>query len=361
MTASHLSRLALLAASLAAGTAMADDLKPVTLTVGTSVLNVGYPMLTLPLTLGYWEKEGYKVSLQPAGASLQALQQMVAGNAQFAEINASVAVQANVDTKLPVRVAMANGVLDWSVAVPQGSPIKSVADLKGKTVGIFSLATGGLPMLKSYLKANGVDPDKDVTFIPTGFGAQPVEALKSGKVDALMYWASANAGMENAGLKLDYIYDPAWRQMTDYSLTVMQDTAKKDPAMVIAIARGVAEATVFALANPECAVKLQWQEYPETKPKAPDEATAMAWDLNNINAQLATLKAGYELDGSVWGQVDTGGLDRLQNFLAENGVTKGTLPADDYLTGIPDFAKQVNDFDADAIRAAARSCTMLRG
>ncbi|KAA2313910.1 ABC transporter substrate-binding protein [Pseudooceanicola sediminis] len=339
----------------------AQDLKPVTVTVGTSVLNVGYPMLTLPVTLGYWADEGYDVTVEPSGASMQALQQMVTRNAEFAQVNASVAVQSNVENDLPVRIAMANGVMDWSIAVPKDSDITSVADLKGKTFGIFSLATGGLPLLKSYLSDNGIDPETDVTYIPTGFGAGPVEALKNGQVDALMYWASANAGMENAGLDLRYIFDDSWREMPDYSLTVTEATVKDDPDMVVAISRGVAMATVFALANPECAVKLHWQEYPETKPAGTDEAAILQADLNNINAQLNTLKLGYELNGETWGQVDTDALDRLQDFLTNSGIVSKKIDPATYLVDIPDFAARVSDFDADAIKASAEACEMLKG
>ncbi|MDF1872347.1 ABC transporter substrate-binding protein [Vannielia sp.] len=351
----------LMATAALALPAAADDLKPVTVTVGTSVLNVGYPMLTLPVTLGYWADEGYDVTVEPSGASMQALQQMVTNNAQFAQVNASVAVQSNVENDLPVRFAMVNGVMDWSIAVPVDSEITSVADLKGKTFGIFSLATGGLPLLKSYLNDNGIDSEADVTYIPTGFGAGPVEALKNGQVDALMYWASANAGMENAGLDLRYIYDESWRQLPDYSLTVMEATADSDPDMVVGIARGVAKATVFALANPECAVKLHWQEYPETKP-AGDEATALEYDLNNINAQLETLALGHKLSGGeAWGEVNLEAVDRLQAFLSDNGIVSGTMEAAAYTLGIPDYAGRVSDFDIEAIKAAARSCEMLKG
>ena len=48
----------------------AKPLKKVRVAVGTSVLNVGYPMLTLPITLGYWKAEGYDVELMPVGATL---------------------------------------------------------------------------------------------------------------------------------------------------------------------------------------------------------------------------------------------------------------------------------------------------
>jgi len=349
-----------LAAAGATAPAFAQDLKPVTIAVGTSVLNVGYPMLTLPLTLGYWQEEGYDVSVEPVGASLQALQQMVAGNAQFAQINGSVIVQGNVVNELPVKVAMSNGVIDWSIAVPADSDITSPQDLKGKTIGVFSLATGGIPLMNSWLASEGLDPEKDLELVPLGLGAAPVEALKNGDVDALLYWASATAGFENAGLDLRKLAADDWAGYPDYSLAVMGDTVAADPEMVIAIARGVAKATVFALENPECAVKLHWAKYPETKPTGADEATLMAWDLNNINAQLQSLKAGFELNGgTLWGEVDPAGFDRLQTFLNDTGVIGGTVDPASYLVAIPGYAEAVSDFDVEAIRAAARDCAMV--
>ena len=272
---------------LATGSLAQDKpLKKVGLAVGTTVLNVGYPMVTLPVTLGYWKQEGYDVDVQPVGASLQAIQQMVAGNADFAEVNASAIVQSNVKNNLPVRVVMDNGVIDWALAVDADGPIKSIKDIKGKTIGVFSLATGGIAYLNTYLRANGLDPGKDVDLVPLGLGAPPVEALRSGKVQGLLYWAAAISTFENTGLKLRKLMGEDWRTYPDYSMSTMQATIDKDPAMVIAIARGAAKASVFALANPDCALKLHWAKYPSTRPSGADEATLVRWDLNNQRAQL---------------------------------------------------------------------------
>src|SRR5260370_11906000 len=183
----------------------------VRLAVGCTVLNVGYPMVTLAVPLGYWKDEGYEVELLPVGASLQAIQQMVAGNAEFAEVNASVIVQANVKKDLPVRVGMAHGVVDWAVAVDADGPIKSAKDLKGKTIGVFSLATGGIAYLNSYLRANGLDPGRDVEMVPLGLGAPPVQALRTRKVQGLLYWAAAVSTFENAGVKLRQPGGADWR------------------------------------------------------------------------------------------------------------------------------------------------------
>ena len=41
-----------------------------------------------------------------------------------------------------------------------------------------------------------------------------------------------------------------------------------------------------------------------------------------------------------------------------NGLIKKTIPAADYLVDIKDFYKKINDFDANAVRAAAKTCSM---
>jgi NitT/TauT family transport system substrate-binding protein len=347
---------ALIAFLAAEAHAQQKPLKKVSIAVGTTILNVAYPQLTLASTLGYWKSEGYDVELLPAGASLQALQQMVANNAQFGQINASVIVQANAKNDLPVRVVMANGVIDWSIAVDSDGPIKSVKDLKGKTVGVFSLATGGIAYFNSLLRANGLDP-KDVDLIPLGLGAPPLEAMKSNKVQALLYWAAAVASFQNAGLKLTKLVGEDWRTYPDFSLSTMQSSVDKDPAMVIGIARGVAKATIYALANPECAVKLHWRGFPSTKPSGADEATLLKWDLNAQQAQLDSLAEGFKLGGGkFWGQPNANSFDRLVKFMIEAKLIDKSVTAQSMMVNIPNFYEKVNDFDAKAIEADAKAC-----
>src|SRR5438552_1850402 len=47
--------------------AQTKPLKKVRIAVGTTNLNVGYPWLTLPLSLDYWRQEGYEVEVLPVG------------------------------------------------------------------------------------------------------------------------------------------------------------------------------------------------------------------------------------------------------------------------------------------------------
>ncbi|MBL8702200.1 MAG: ABC transporter substrate-binding protein [Alphaproteobacteria bacterium] len=344
--------------ALAAGASRAQTgLRKVKIAVGTTNLNIAYPWLTLPVALNYWREEGYDVEVLPVGASLQALQQMVAGNVDFAQLNSSVVIQANIVNDVPVRVVMNNGVIDWSLSVLDDGPIKSVKDLKGKAIGVFSLATGGIAFMRSYLKANGMNPDADVQLIPVGLGAPPIEALRSNRVHALLFWASAQAGFENAGLKLRYLRADDWATYPDFTFSTLQKTVQGDAAMVEAIARGAAKATEFVMASPDCQRRLHWAKWPTTKPTGADEATLARWDLNNLNAQLDSMRAAHAMNGGkLWGRATPEAYGRIQDFMKEAGLITKTIDPKTYMIGIPDFYERINRFDAAAVRASASAC-----
>jgi len=350
---------ALLALQAQAQQPPAKPLRPVTIALGTQVVNVTYPWLTLPIALGYWKDEGYDVKIVTTGGSLQGIQQMVAGGVDFAQVNSTGLIQANVENNVSVRGLMGTGVIDWGVGVPQDSSIRTAADLKGKKIGIFSLGTGGMPLLKGYLRASGIDPDKDVQIIATGAGAPALEALKADRVQALMFWGSALTGFQNTGTKMRVIFDPGWRALPDFTFATMQKTIDSDPAMVEAISRGAAKATLFAQTNPECARKIHWKNFPSTKPTGADEATLAKWDLALLQTQLDTMSAAQTMNGGkLIGSMSPAAYGRMQDLMLKDGLIKRTLPPESMLYLKPGFVEAINRFDRNAVIDAARSCSV---
>lgn len=339
--------------------AAAQSLQKVRLGVATTVLGISYPWLMMPQALGYWKEEGYDVDVVPIGGSLQVVQQMVGGGIDIGQINASVLVQSRAVNDIPLRAFMANGVIDWSIAVGKNSPVQKITDLKGKKIGVFNLASGGIPFLKSYLSANGIDPESDVELIPVGLGASAVQALRGDKVDALMFWASANASFENAGLELRYIADPTWRSYPDFSMVALQGSIAKDTKMLEAIARGAAKATVFAFANPDCVRQIQWKKWPDTKPTGADDAILAKWDVNSLSAQLQSMKAAQDMNTAHRiGETDAAAFGRLQDFMKKTGLVAKTVPPADLVIAAPGFSERVNTFDHDAIIESAKACKL---
>lgn len=334
--------------------AFAQDLRPVQLALGTTTINIGYPNDTLPIALGYWKEEGLDVEVIAAGATLQGIQQLVGGGVQFAEGNASGFLQAISENNLPLRLSITHSVVDWKFVVPKGSDIRDAQSLKGKRIGIISLASGATPLLKAYLSGNGVSPD-DVEVIPVGFGAAPVEALRKGDVDTLLYWGTAVAAFENAGLEMDTFVPEAWPQLPDYVLTTTTAIAESDPDMVVGMARGMAKAILFVRTNPECALDIHWKNHPDTRSQGPDEATSRAWDMNILKAKITSYEDAMKLSDT-WGAVDQKYWDGLQTYLIETQQISKEVAPGDFLVSIPDFFARVNDFDHDAIVAQARAC-----
>ena len=340
--------------------AQGKPLKPVTIALGTQVVNVTYPWLTLPIALGYWKDEGYDVKIVTTGGSLQGVQQMVAGNVDFAQLDSAPLIQANTDNEVAVRGVMNTLVIDWGIGVLQNGPIKSISDFKGKKIGVFSLGTGGMPLLKGYLRANGIDPDKDVQIIATGAGAPALEALRTDRVQGLMFWGSALTGFQNAGLELRVLFNPAWRNLPGFTFATMQKTIDTDPAMVEAIARGAAKATLYAQTNPDCTRQIHWKNFPSTKPTGADEATLAKWDLALLQTSLESIKAAQEMNGGKFiGAMDPAAYGRMQDFMLKEGLIKHTVAPESMLYLKPDFIEAINRFDHSAVIAEAKACKGL--
>ena len=70
--------------------------------------------------------------------------------------------------------------------------IKSLADLKGKTVGISRYGASTEYALRFGLKANGVDPDKHIKMLAVGEDAARIAGLQNGTLAAIVSQVPAN-------------------------------------------------------------------------------------------------------------------------------------------------------------------------
>jgi NitT/TauT family transport system substrate-binding protein len=343
---------------LATTSAAAQSPKKVRIAYGGQTLNISYPWLQLPGPLNFWKEEGYEVDVFIAQSSLQAIQLLVTGQAELAQINSAPLVQATVNNKIPLRDVMVNTVMDWSLIVPEDSRVHSLADLKGKTIGAASLGTGGVALLQSYMRSNGINPEREIQLLPVGVGPLALQALRSDQVQGLIYWGSAIAAFENFGGKFRKFFDPAWRQLPDFSLVALQGTIERDPKMVEAIVRGAAKASLFALTNPDCARQVQWKHYPASKPSGAAETNLVKWDLNYLDSSLAGMTAALDMSGGrLWGKTTPAQFAQLQEFLVQTKLIDRKLADEaDYVVGIPDFFENANNFDHEAILAQARRC-----
>ena len=79
-----------------------------------------------------------------------------------------------------------------TVAVIARRDIKSLAELKGKTVGISRYGASTEYALRFGLKANGIDPDKQIKMLAVGEDAARIAGLQNGTLAAIVSQVPAN-------------------------------------------------------------------------------------------------------------------------------------------------------------------------
>src|SRR5438094_473967 len=86
----------------------------------------------------------------------------------------------------------------WLMARPE---IKSMAELKKKTIGITAIGSSTDTLARFLLSKNGLTPDRDVAFLGTGTTSNILTAMKGGTVDAGVLSPPFNAMAKQMGYR----------------------------------------------------------------------------------------------------------------------------------------------------------------
>jgi ABC-type nitrate/sulfonate/bicarbonate transport system substrate-binding protein len=141
-------------------------------------------------------------------------------------------------------------------AVMEDSPIKKIADLKGKTVGISVLGGGTYGPFAMLLKKNGVDPDKDIKLVETSFSISE-DALRQGRVDAVnMNQPFAARAEAKGGTRKLFSLSEEMPNIVHILEACRADFVDKNPELVKAYVRDITAGMKKALANREETLKV---------------------------------------------------------------------------------------------------------
>ena len=176
-------------ASTATGTGTGDAPAPATITVGTLPTANAAPMY-LGMKKGFFREEGLTIKPQVGEGGGSLIAALNSNAVQFAFVGVIPMVTA-VSKDVPIKVvamsdaAGATPQTDWQVLmVAKRSPIKEVADLKGRTIAVNALRGVSEVMIKNSLEKQGVDPDS-IELIEVPFPDMPA-ALGEKQVDAAL-------------------------------------------------------------------------------------------------------------------------------------------------------------------------------
>jgi len=203
-----------------------------------------------------------------------------------------------------------------SLVVRGGSPIKTVAGLKGKTLASFPGPTA-VTFCKLVLAKHGLDPDKDVRLVELELGSH-LQALESGRVDALFTYepVGTQAVLEKGAVKLlpaaveTDVLDP-WQAGVWVVSDRFLSSRPADAARVIA---ALSDAVDFARAQPK-------------------EAKEALGAYTHISAAVA--RATPDIPVTRLGEMDLAALQKQTDILFEKGVVSKRLRADSLLLKTP--------------------------
>ena len=193
--------------------------------------------------------------------------------------------------------------------VPGDSDIKTVADLKGKNIGVPGLADAGTLITKRSLNAEGIDisdGSSEVTF--TVFSRNDLaQALQNKAVDAIVLGdPQAAVAQDQYGLTalIDTATDPTYKDEYCCNAFVTSKLAEENPEAAAAFTRAVQKGA-------------QWvEEHPEETAKIIVDKKYTAGDADLLAAILET----YNYKPSVQGGYDALKLGAEQ--LTEIGILK---------------------------------------
>jgi ABC-type nitrate/sulfonate/bicarbonate transport system substrate-binding protein len=142
--------------------------------------SLNYLPITMGRDKGIFHTENIDLQMILVASTIQ-VAALTTGDIDFS--GAQSQVMAGAARGLPVKVV---GFLTikpsfWLMSKPE---IKTMADLKGKIIGITAIGSSTDTLARFLVSKNGLTPDREVAFIGTGTTSNILTAMKAGTVDA---------------------------------------------------------------------------------------------------------------------------------------------------------------------------------
>jgi NitT/TauT family transport system substrate-binding protein len=270
---------------------------------------------------GYYKAEGLEVDFQVGKGGADVAKQVAVGNA---DLGGGIG-----DTPLIVRangltvkgVALLGGKSLTAVYIRKDSGVKSIADLKGKNVGVLSFQDTTYYNLLAVLASAGLKKE-DLSIQAVG-PAGIVQLMISGGLHAISGVPEWAAGIEAANIPLDrHGIDETFPAMAQAILASDKAIAERPKAVkgfVTATLKAVAE----IVANPEQAAK----DYVAAVPQHAGKEKAMEAIMRRYVAQVYAPQDGVKL-----GAFDKARMEKVQKFYVDNKIVEMAVPIDQTYT-----------------------------
>lgn len=301
-------------------------------------------------TLGFFKEEGLELEYVSVQGTAVLLPQVANGSVEFGIMSPDLSVIAAAkDEKFPIRFFYNFYPRNiFEITVLADSDIKTLADLKGKKMGVGALSWGNLPMSRLMLGDAGVTWMKDVQVMPVGVGPAAWQRMKSGSVDALNLPAPQNVMMEKDGTAIRRLPIPEeFANLFANGVATSEQLIQSNPELVERMGRAIAKSFVACATDTEKCVKAYWQVDPSSRPDAANEAKWVD-TFSAVNDGTYNIIGLYDIKEN-FGQYNKADWEKFVQKLHE-GEQISTTDFDVETLYTNRFIEGINNFDAEAVR-----------
>jgi NitT/TauT family transport system substrate-binding protein len=190
--------------------------------------------------------------------------------------------------------------------------LKSVADLKGKTIAVTSPGSLTANLARYFVKEAGLDPDKDVSLVSVGGGGEILGALKSGKADAAMLFEPfVTVGIQQGFATMLVDVPEKLDAFSSSPLSASKAFIEKSGKDARGVFDALAEALAYLHSNRAGTLDIAKQTFANADP-------------NVLSAAFARMEKWYSTDG----KFSRGNVDRTQKISVDMKIMPQAYPYD---------------------------------
>ena len=327
-----------------------DAVTDLNILLSSSVLSATYYPWYIAVEQGYVEEEGLTVEFSTGPGSGNAVQQLLAGNADIA-IATPAPVISGAAQDFDMRYLMEHWyAAQFNILVPDDSPIQEFAELEGQNIGIPDLSGSEVTVTQAAIAAEGWTEGIDLRLTVVGEGPTMLRALQGGDVVAIASNLPNELQLEEGlGFELRRITPPAVQFHGD-ALVVRGETYD-DPSYrdaLVGIVRATIKGRLWAEAHPDDAYEVVKAEYAQEQLGDPGDDS---YGRPYFDQLLELTSPPDSVDG--YGYFEPGATQEVADFLFELGeieaeVDTGELIVDDIVT------EAWEEIDPEAVQADPR-------
>ena len=283
-------------------------------TVGTAVLG-DYAMaapVIVALDRGYFRANGLDAEFVPFRGGPDLLKSVIGGEA-LVGLTGGTDIFVFREAGAPIRM-IATETEGNHFTLNVSADIHSVADLRGKAIGVTKVGATTWVFARILARQNGWDPERDVKIVALGGLDAQVAALTRHEIQAIV-WGDGGAVLEAQGKsrvleRLDSV-TPRWISQIVYA---SEETIRRRSDDLRNALRAIFQALAFMTQHPEEAAAIA--------------ARTLKWEPRAVLAAHRLSSPLFPRDG----HIDVGALGAMQDTLLEQGVLGRRLPLTDHYT-----------------------------